>query len=220
MPQADTDTIVAIATAPGAGGVGVVRLSGPRSRAIAETICVQALAPRHAHYARFRDGHGDTIDDGIALHFAAPASYTGEDVVELQAHGSPVVLQQLVARCCELGARMARPGEFSERAFLNGKLDLAQAEAVADLIAAGDARAARAARRALDGVFSRRSRRWPRNCWRCACTSRRRSTSPTNRSTPSAARSCGSGLPRPMPRSPRCCCRPSAGRSCATACTW
>jgi tRNA modification GTPase len=151
-----TDTIVAIATAPGAGGVGVVRLSGPRSQAIAEAICDLALAPRHAHYARFRDLQGDVIDDGLALYFEAPASYTGEHVVELQAHGSPVVLQQLVVRCCELGARHARPGEFSERAFLNGKLDLAQAEAVADLIAAGDARAARAARRALDGVFSRR----------------------------------------------------------------
>src|SRR5688500_10536248 len=153
MSQAP-DTIVAIATAAGAGGVGVVRLSGPRSRAIAETVCARALAPRHAHHARFRDGDGETIDDGIAIHFAAPASYTGEAVVELQAHGSPVVLQQLVARCCGLGARMARPGEFSERAYLNGKLDLAQVEAVADLIAAGDARAARAARRALDGVFS------------------------------------------------------------------
>ena len=154
MPQATTDTIVAIATAAGAGGVGVVRLSGPHSRAIAETICARGLTPRHAHHARFRDGDGETIDDGIAIHFVAPASYTGEDVVELQAHGSPVVLQQLVARCCTLGARMARPGEFSERAYLNNKLDLAQAEAVADLISAGDARAARAARRALDGVFS------------------------------------------------------------------
>ena len=154
MPQA-TDTIVAIATAPGAGGVGVVRLSGPRSRAIAEAICARALTPRHAHHARFRGGDGAIIDDGIAIHFAAPASYTGDDVVELQAHGSPVVLRLLVARCCALGARMARPGEFSERAYLNGKLDLAQAEAVADLIAAGDARAARAARRALDGVFSK-----------------------------------------------------------------
>ncbi|MCI4567995.1 tRNA uridine-5-carboxymethylaminomethyl(34) synthesis GTPase MnmE [Lysobacter sp. CFH 32150] len=153
MPTA-TDTIVAIATAPGAGGVGVTRLSGPRSRVIAETICAHALTPRHAHYVRFQDEHGDTIDDGIALYFAAPASYTGEDVVELQAHGSPIVLQEIVARCCVLGARMARPGEFSERAFVNGKLDLAQAEAVADLIAASDARAARAARRALDGVFS------------------------------------------------------------------
>ena len=157
MPQTatdTTDTIVAIATAPGAGGVGVVRLSGPRSQAIAESICLYALVPRHAHYVRFHDEHGESIDDGIALYFAAPASYTGEDVVELQAHGSPVVLQELVARCCALGARMARPGEFSERAFVNGKLDLAQAEAVADLIAASDARSARAARRALDGVFS------------------------------------------------------------------
>lgn len=151
-----TDTIVAIATPPGAGGVGIVRLSGPRSRVIAETVAAIGLTPRRAHYARFRDEHGETIDDGIALYFAAPASYTGEDVVELQAHGSPVVLQQLVARCCALGARMARPGEFSERAWLGGKLDLAQAEAVADLIAASDTRAARAARRSLDGVFSKR----------------------------------------------------------------
>jgi len=151
-----TDTIVAIATAAGAGGIGVVRLSGPRARNIAETIAGLSLRPRHAHYARFRDAHGEVIDDGIALLFRAPASYTGEDVVELQAHGSPALLRALVERCCTLGARMARPGEFSERAFLNGKLDLAQAEAVADLIAAGDVRAARAARRSLDGVFSRR----------------------------------------------------------------
>ena len=150
------ETIVAIATPPGSGGVGIVRMSGPRAAQMAETVCARALAPRRAHHVRFRDAHGETIDDGIALYFAAPASYTGEDVVELQAHGSPAVLRQLVSRCCALGARMARPGEFSERAFLNGKLDLAQAEAVADLIAAGDARAARAARRALDGDFSRR----------------------------------------------------------------
>jgi len=150
------DTIAAIATAPGAGGVGIVRLSGTHARSIAEVTCGLHLRPRHAHYARFTAGDGDTIDDGIALWFRAPASYTGEDVVELQAHGSPVVLEQLVQRCVELGARRARPGEFSERAFLNGKLDLAQAEAVADLIAAADANAARAARRALDGEFSRR----------------------------------------------------------------
>ena len=150
------DTIAAIATAAGAGGVGVVRVSGARAREIAEAVCGKTLKPRHAHYARFHDEHGETLDDGIALYFKAPASYTGEDVVELQAHGSPAVLQQLLARCCALGARMARAGEFSQRAFLNGKLDLAQAEAVADLIAAGDARAARAARRSLDGVFSRR----------------------------------------------------------------
>jgi tRNA modification GTPase len=151
-----SDTIVAIATATGPAGVGIVRLSGPMSLAIAEGICAARLQPRNARYARFRDATDDTIDDGIALYFAAPASYTGEDVVELQAHGSPVLLQQLVARCCALGARMARAGEFSERAFFNGKLDLVQAEAVADLVAAGDVRAARAARRALDGEFSQR----------------------------------------------------------------
>ncbi|UHQ20439.1 tRNA uridine-5-carboxymethylaminomethyl(34) synthesis GTPase MnmE [Lysobacter sp. KIS68-7] len=155
MADADADTIVAIATAPGAGGVGVVRLSGPRSRAIAEALCDCALVPRHAHYVRMR-ANDETLDDGIALYFAAPASFTGEHVVELQAHGSPVVLQRIVFECIARGARQARPGEFSERAYLNGKLDLAQAEAVADLIAAGDARAARAARRALDGVFSER----------------------------------------------------------------
>ena len=153
----DHDTIVAIATAPGAGGVGIVRLSGPRSRDIARTVCDgRVLRPRVARHVRFVDADGATIDDGIALYFRAPASYTGEDVVELQAHGSRAVLQQLVARCQALGARGERPGEFSERAFLAGKLDLAQAEAVADLIAAGDERAARAARRALDGEFSRR----------------------------------------------------------------
>jgi len=150
------DTIAAIATAPGAGGVGIVRLSGARAREIGEALSGRTLSPRQAHYARFRDEGGDTIDDGIAIHFAAPASYTGEDVVELQAHGSPAVLHELVARCVALGARRARPGEFSERAFLEGRLDLAQAEAVADLIAAADVRAARAARRALDGEFSRR----------------------------------------------------------------
>lgn len=150
------DTIVAIATAPGAGGVGIVRLSGPHAQAIAEQICTAVLSPRHAHHVHFRDADGGTLDDGIALSFPGPASFTGEDVVELQAHGSPVVLQQLVARSCALGARTARPGEFSERAFLNHKFDLAQAEAIADLIAAADARAARAARRSLDGVFSER----------------------------------------------------------------
>ena len=156
MTASDRDTIAAIATAPGAGGVGIVRLSGPASRTIAQALCARELSPRRAHYVRFRDDDGQTLDDGIALYFAAPASYTGEDVVELQAHGSPAVLHALVARCVALGARRARPGEFSERAFLEGRLDLAQAEAVADLIAAADVRAARAARRALDGEFSRR----------------------------------------------------------------
>ncbi|TKS55170.1 tRNA uridine-5-carboxymethylaminomethyl(34) synthesis GTPase MnmE [Luteimonas yindakuii] len=150
-----TSTIVAIATAPGAGGIGVVRLSGPQARGIAESICRRALRPRHAHHARFHAADGSVIDDGLALWFRAPASYTGEDVVELQAHGSRPVLQALVERALVLGARPARAGEFSERAFLNGRLDLAQAEAVADLIAAADAHAARAARRSLDGVFSR-----------------------------------------------------------------
>lgn len=156
VPASATETIVAVATAAGAGGVGIVRLSGPRSLAIAENLCGRRLRPRHAHHVRFDDGNGETIDDGIALSFPAPRSFTGEDVVELQAHGSPVVLQQLVARACALGARPARPGEFSERAFLNDRLDLAQAEAIADLIAASDTRAARAARRSLDGVFSQR----------------------------------------------------------------
>ena len=151
-----SDTIVAIASGNAAGGVGMLRLSGPVSANIAHALGCPALQPRYAHYARFRDAQGDMIDDGIALHFPGPRSFTGEDVVELQGHGSPVVLRQLLARCIELGARQARPGEFSERAFLNGKLDLAQAEAIADLIAAGDERSARAARRSLDGVFSRR----------------------------------------------------------------
>ncbi|APO95802.1 tRNA uridine-5-carboxymethylaminomethyl(34) synthesis GTPase MnmE [Xanthomonas vesicatoria] len=154
--SSSTSTIVAIASAAGAGGVGIVRLSGPQAVQIAAQLSIAPLQPRHAHYARFRDAQGQVIDDGIALWFNAPRSFTGEDVVELQGHGSPVVLRQLVARCIALGARQARAGEFSERAFLNGKLDLAQAEAIADLIAAGDVRAARAARRSLDGVFSRR----------------------------------------------------------------
>ena len=151
-----TDTIAAIATAHGAAGVGVLRLSGPRARLIAETICACTLTARHARHVRFLAADGEAIDDGIALYFAGPRSYTGEDVVELQAHGSPVLLAQLLRRCLALGARVARPGEFTERAFVAGKLDLAQAEAVADLISAGSEAAARAARRSLDGEFSRR----------------------------------------------------------------
>jgi tRNA modification GTPase len=152
----NSDTIVAIASGVAAGGVGMLRVSGPLALRVAGELGCPSLQPRHAHYARFRDAAGEVIDDGIALYFPGPRSFTGEDVVELQGHGSPVVLRQLLARCIELGARQARAGEFSERAFLNGKLDLAQAEAIADLIAAGDLRAARAARRSLDGVFSRR----------------------------------------------------------------
>ena len=152
----DRDTIAAIASAAGRGGIGIVRLSGPRAKPIGERICGRALQPRHARHARFRDRNGAILDDGIALLFAAPASYTGEDVVELQAHGSPVLLHELLETCCALGARRARAGEFSQRAWENGRLDLAQAEAVADLIAAGDVHAARAARRSLEGEFSQR----------------------------------------------------------------
>jgi len=150
------DTIAAIATAPGVGGVGIVRLSGPEALRIAARLCGRELAPRQALRARFREADGELIDDGIVLAFPGPHSFTGEDVAELQAHGSPVLLQRLVARCCELGARQAGPGEFSQRGFLNGKFDLVQAEAIADLIAASDLRAARAARRSLQGEFSAR----------------------------------------------------------------
>jgi tRNA modification GTPase len=154
--QQSSDTIAAIATPAGAGGIGVVRLSGPLALPIGETVVGMALRPRHAHYAVFRDEHGTAIDDGIAVGFSEPHSYTGEDVVELQAHGSPIVLQHLLRRCLALGARGARPGEFTERAYRNHKLDLAQAEAIADLISAGSDAAARAARRSLDGAFSQR----------------------------------------------------------------
>jgi len=150
------DTIAAIATAPGAGGLGVVRVSGPLASVIARRLYGRAPRSRHAHYCAFRDVEGAVIDRGLLLWFPAPRSFTGEDVLELQAHGSPVVLRMLVARMVELGARHARPGEFSERAFLNGKLDLVQAEAVADLIASGSQAAARAAQRSLDGEFSTR----------------------------------------------------------------
>jgi len=152
----DRDTIVAVATAPGRGGIGIVRLSGPRAINIGETLCGRTLVPREAQLAGFKDHNGQNLDQGIALCFAAPASYTGEHVVELQGHGSPVVLDLIVARAVALGARMARPGEFTERAYLNGQLDLAQAEAVADLINAGTDAAARAAMRSLSGEFSNR----------------------------------------------------------------
>jgi tRNA modification GTPase len=150
------DTIVAIATGAARAGIGVLRLSGPQARRIGETVLGRKLVPRRALHGVFSDRDGETIDDGLALYFRAPRSYTGEDVVELQAHGAPTVLARLLRRCLQLGARAARPGEFTERAFHNGKLDLAQAEAVADLIAAGSEAAARAARRSLDGEFSRR----------------------------------------------------------------
>lgn len=150
------ETIVAVATPAGHGGVGVVRVSGPAAHVIAKALCGITPTPRHAHYVAFRDAGEGVLDRGLVLYFPAPNSFTGEDVLELQAHGSPVVLDQLLRRVCELGARSARAGEFSERAFLNGKLDLAQAEAVADLIAARSEAQARAAQRSLEGAFSQR----------------------------------------------------------------
>jgi tRNA modification GTPase len=148
------DTIAAIATAPGRAGIGVVRVSGPALAAFAEQLTRKTLRPRHAQRVDFHDMDGGVIDSGIALLFTAPHSYTGEDVLELQAHGSPVILRLLLERCLELGARLAEPGEFTRRAFLNDKMDLAQAEAVADLIAAITATAARSAVRSLAGEFS------------------------------------------------------------------
>lgn len=152
--MADTDTIAAIASAPGAAGIGVVRISGPLVPAIAEAMLGRAPLPRHAHLTAFLDDDGAPLDRGLLLHFPAPHSYTGEHVLELQGHGSAVLLDLLLRRVCVLGARLARPGEFTERAFLNGKLDLAQAEAVADLITARSEAGARAALRSLEGVFS------------------------------------------------------------------
>jgi len=150
-----TDTICAIATPAGRGGIGVIRVSGPDTEALARTLLRGLPPPRQARYAAFSDAEGEPIDYGIALYFPAPASYTGESVLEFQGHGGPVVLDRLLGRLTALGARLARPGEFSERAFLNGKLDLAQAEAVADLIDAGTAAGARAALHSLQGEFSR-----------------------------------------------------------------
>src|SRR5690242_1366509 len=148
------DTIVAAATPPGRGGVGIVRVSGPKTPEIAATLVGELPEARRATLARFHDAAGQPIDVGIALFFPGPQSYTGEHVVEIQGHGGPVVVERLVERCLQLGARRARPGEFTERAFHNDKIDLAQAEAVADLIDAGSREAARAAMRSLQGEFS------------------------------------------------------------------
>jgi tRNA modification GTPase len=150
------DTIAAIATAPGRGGVGIVRVSGPAVAGIAEAVLGRMPEPRRATFQIFRDAQGTPLDAGIAIYFPAPASFTGEDVLELQGHGGPVVLDLLLRRVYELGARPAEPGEFTQRAFLNDKIDLAQAEAVADLIDSGSAQAARAALRSLQGEFSLR----------------------------------------------------------------
>ena len=152
----NTETIAAIATAAGRAGVGVIRVSGSKVPALAEALLGKLPTPRLAVRALFCDRDGAAIDDGLALYFPAPKSFTGEHVLELQGHGGPVVLDRLLRRCVELGARLARPGEFSERAFLNDKLDLAQAEAIADLIDASSETAARLAMRSLSGEFSRR----------------------------------------------------------------
>ena len=156
MSPPDSDTITAVATPPGRGGVGIIRLSGPCAAAIAEAVVGTQPPPRHAGYRSFRDPDGAAIDHGLVLHFPAPHSFTGEEVVELQGHGGPVVLDRLLRRLTDLGARLAEPGEFSRRAFLNDRIDLTQAEAIADLIDSATEEAARAAMRSLEGVFSQR----------------------------------------------------------------
>lgn len=148
------DTIAAVATPPGKGGIGVVRVSGTHAPRIAQAVLGTLPAPRHATLASFRDALGEHIDQGIALYFPAPNSYTGEALLELQGHGGPMVMQLLLRACLDAGARLAEPGEFTRRAFLEGKLDLAQAEAVADLIDAASREAARSALRSLSGEFS------------------------------------------------------------------
>jgi tRNA modification GTPase len=152
----NSDTIVAIASAPGRGAVGVIRVSGPKVPQIAAGILGVLPAPRHARFSTFLDAQGRSLDEGLALYFPAPASYTGEHVLEIQGHGGALIVDMVLQRLLELGCRMARPGEFSERAFLNGKIDVAQAEAIADLIDAGTTAAARAAVRSLQGEFSAR----------------------------------------------------------------
>ncbi|MCY0965253.1 tRNA uridine-5-carboxymethylaminomethyl(34) synthesis GTPase MnmE [Parathalassolituus penaei] len=151
-----TDTIVAIATAPGRGGVGIVRVSGPLAATLGEQVLGRLPAPRYAYYGPFYGLEGEVLDQGIALYFPGPNSFTGEDVLELQGHGGPVVLDLLLRSLTARGCRLARPGEFSERAFLNDKMDLAQAEAIADLIDCASEQAARCALRSLQGEFSNR----------------------------------------------------------------
>ena len=154
MTGLDIDTIAAIATARGNGPVGIIRLSGPDSLTIALALSGSELTPRYAHYRSFLDSEGQAIDSGLAIYFPGPNSFTGDDVVEIQGHGGHIVLQALLSRCIELGARQARPGEFSERSFINGKIDLLQAEAIADLITAETETAAKLASASLSGAFS------------------------------------------------------------------
>ena len=148
------DTIAAIATPPGVGGIGIVRISGPEALKIGETLTAANLQPNQVRFRKFLDVAGQTLDHGLCFYCQAPHSFSGEDVVEIQGHGGPILLDMLLERICELGARLARAGEFSERAFLNGKLDLAQAEAIADLIESGSRAATKAAMRSLEGKFS------------------------------------------------------------------
>ncbi len=155
MSCQDVDTIAAQATPPGRGGIAIVRVSGPQVKPIIHHIAGCDLAPRQATYLSFRDASLDIIDEGVAIYFPHPHSFTGEDVLELHGHGGPVVVDLLLQRILSLGARLARPGEFSERAFLNGKMDLAQAESIADLIDASSQQAARCAIRSLQGEFSK-----------------------------------------------------------------
>ncbi|MDD9889154.1 MAG: tRNA uridine-5-carboxymethylaminomethyl(34) synthesis GTPase MnmE [Gammaproteobacteria bacterium] len=156
MSQHNLDTICAIATAPGRGGIGIIRVSGPKTRQVCQEVLGFEPVPRQAQNCNFLAANSQTIDSGIALFFVGPNSFTGEDVLELQGHGGPQILNALLERILELGVRQARPGEFSERAFLNDKIDLLQAEAIADLIDAGSRQAARSAMRTLQGEFSNR----------------------------------------------------------------
>ncbi|HEY9396573.1 MAG TPA: tRNA uridine-5-carboxymethylaminomethyl(34) synthesis GTPase MnmE [Burkholderiales bacterium] len=154
MPSAESETIAAVATAAGRGGIGIVRVSGKRLADVALALCGEIPVARRATFTHFLDEHGAILDEGLLLYFPAPHSFTGEDVLELHAHGGPVVLHLLLRRCLALGARLAEPGEFTRRAFLNDKLDLAQAEAVVDLIDASNEAAVRSAGRSLRGEFS------------------------------------------------------------------
>ena len=154
MADQNIDTIAAIATPPGRGGVGIIRVSGPLVNTISEKILGKIPQPRFADYLSFLDQNNETIDSGLAIYFVGPNSFTGEDVLELQGHGGPVVMDLLLQQVLDLGARVAKPGEFSERAFLNDKVDLAQAEAIADLIEAGSEQAAKSAVKSLQGEFS------------------------------------------------------------------
>lgn len=151
----EIDTIAAQATAPGRAGVGIIRISGPKTQEIARQILTKVPKPRYAYFTKFLDKNNNAIDEGLALYFPAPHSFTGEDVLELHGHGGPIVMDAVLSRVLELGARLANPGEFSERAFLNGKIDLAQAESIADLINASSRQAARSAMLSLQGEFSR-----------------------------------------------------------------